>query len=110
MPQKTKIIGGTMTRFGRHMDRTLKSLAAEAVNNAFKDAGITKEQLGSVWVGNASQRHPIGATEVSRSWSSIGTWWRTVAPVRGRSRCPGGTGPEFRDFYKNRGFQGGWFL
>ncbi len=52
---QVKIIGGAMTRFGRHMDRNLKSLVAEAVNGAFKDSGVTKEQLGGVWVGNASQ-------------------------------------------------------
>ncbi len=52
---QVKIIGGAMTRFGRHLDRNLKSLVAEAVNGAFKDAGVTKEQLGGVWVGNASQ-------------------------------------------------------
>lgn len=53
--KKVKIIGGSMTKFGRHLDRNLKSLVAEAVNGAFKDAGITKEQIGGVWVGNASQ-------------------------------------------------------
>jgi len=53
--RKVKIIGGAMTRIGRHMDRNLKSLVAEAVNGALKDAGITKEQLQSAWVGNASQ-------------------------------------------------------
>ena len=52
---KAKIIGGAMTPFGRHLDRTLKSLVAEAVNGALKDAGVTKEQLEGVWVGNASQ-------------------------------------------------------
>lgn len=50
-----KIIGGSMTPFGRHLDRTLKSLVAEAVDGALKDVGVTKEQLEGVWVGNASQ-------------------------------------------------------
>jgi len=44
-----------MTPFGRHLDRNLKSLVAEAVNGALKDAGVTKEHLEGVWVGNASQ-------------------------------------------------------
>jgi acetyl-CoA acetyltransferase len=52
---RVKIIGGAMTKFGRHIDRNLKSLVAEVVNGALKDAGVTKEQLGGVWVGNASQ-------------------------------------------------------
>jgi acetyl-CoA acetyltransferase len=50
-----KIIGGAITKFGRHLDRNLKSLVAEAVNGALADAGITKEQLEGAWVGNASQ-------------------------------------------------------
>ena len=53
--RKVKIIGGTMTKFGRHMERNLKSLVAEAVNGALKDAGINKKQLQGAWVGNASQ-------------------------------------------------------
>ncbi len=53
--RKVKIIGGAMTKFGRHMDRSLKSLVAEAVNGTLKDAGLTKDQLEGVWVGNASQ-------------------------------------------------------
>ena len=50
-----KIIGGAVTKFGRHMDRNMKSLAAEAVNNALKDAGLSKEQLEGAWVGNSAQ-------------------------------------------------------
>ena len=53
--RKVCIIGGSMTKFGRHMDRNLKSLVAEAVTKAMKDAGITKEHIEGVWVGNASQ-------------------------------------------------------
>jgi len=44
-----------MTKFGRHLERNLKSLAAEAVNCALQGAGLTKEEIGCVWVGNASQ-------------------------------------------------------
>lgn len=53
--RKVMIIGSAMTKFGRHMDRNLKSLASEAVNGALKDAGIGKEQLEGAWVGNTSQ-------------------------------------------------------
>jgi acetyl-CoA acetyltransferase len=53
--RKVKIIGGAITKFGKHMDRNLKSLASEAVNGALADAGITKEQLQGAWVGNAAQ-------------------------------------------------------
>jgi len=53
--RKVKIIGGAMTKFGRHMDRNLKSLVAEAVEGALKDAGLTKGQIEGAWVGNAAQ-------------------------------------------------------
>jgi acetyl-CoA acetyltransferase len=53
--RKVKIIGGAVTKFGKHMDRNMKSLVAEAVGGALKDAGITKEQLHGAWVGNAAQ-------------------------------------------------------
>ena len=53
--RKVKIIGGAMTKFGRHLERNLKSLVAEAVEGALKDAGADKGQLQGVWVGNASQ-------------------------------------------------------
>ncbi len=49
------MIGGGMTKFGKHNDRNLKSLVEEAVTIALKDAGIEKEQLQSAYVGNASQ-------------------------------------------------------
>ena len=49
------MIGGGMTKFGRHADRNLKSLVAEAVGKALEDAGITKEDIQAAYVGNASQ-------------------------------------------------------
>ena len=53
--RSVKIIGGAITKFGRHLDRNLKSLVAEAVNGALGDAGVDKGQLQGAWVGNASQ-------------------------------------------------------
>ncbi|MCP4756865.1 MAG: thiolase family protein [Proteobacteria bacterium] len=73
-----KIIGGAMTKFGKHPDRNMKSLAAEAVTGALKDAGIDREDLEGAWVGNAAQGlldgqemirgqvvlHPMGITGI----------------------------------------------
>jgi len=53
--RKVVIIGGAMTKFGKHFDRNLKSLVAEAVNGALADCGVAKEQVQGAWVGNASQ-------------------------------------------------------
>ncbi|MBW2060722.1 MAG: thiolase family protein [Deltaproteobacteria bacterium] len=50
-----KIIGAAMTKFGKHLDRNLKSLVGESVEGALQDADVTREQLEGAWVGNASQ-------------------------------------------------------
>ncbi len=52
---KATMIGGGMSKFGKHTDRNLKSLVAEAVGLALEDAGIEKEALQAAYVGNASQ-------------------------------------------------------
>ena len=49
------MIGGGMTQFGRHTDRNLKSLVAEAVGLALKDAGLERTDIQAAYVGNASQ-------------------------------------------------------
>lgn len=52
---QTVFIAGTgMTRFGKHLDRGLKSLAAEAITEAMADAGITASQLQAAYMGNAA--------------------------------------------------------
>jgi acetyl-CoA acetyltransferase len=53
--RKVQVIGGAVTKFGKHMDRNMKSLVADCVGGALTDANITKEQLQGAWVGNASQ-------------------------------------------------------
>jgi acetyl-CoA acetyltransferase len=53
--RNVRIIGGGMTKFGKHLNRNLKSLVAEAVDGALQDAGMEKGQLEGAWVGNAAQ-------------------------------------------------------
>lgn len=48
------IAGVGMTRFGRHLERGLKSIGAEAVTAALADAGIEARELEAAWVGNAA--------------------------------------------------------
>jgi acetyl-CoA acetyltransferase len=54
MELNAKIAGIGMTAFGKHMDRGLKSLGAEAVQAALDDAGLEKGQIEAAWVGNAA--------------------------------------------------------
>lgn len=49
------IIGVGHTPFGKFLERNIKSLAKEAISAALDDAGITKKDLDSVFVGNAMQ-------------------------------------------------------
>jgi acetyl-CoA acetyltransferase len=49
------IIGVGMTPFGKHMDKNMKTLAAEAVNASLQHAGLTKEAIQTAVVGNAYQ-------------------------------------------------------
>jgi acetyl-CoA acetyltransferase len=52
--QSVFIAGTGMTRFGKHLDRGLKSLAAEAISEAIADAGISASQLQAAYMGNAA--------------------------------------------------------
>jgi acetyl-CoA acetyltransferase len=52
MKQNAYIAGVAMTPFGKHLKRSLKSLAAEAVLGALKDADLDKSALQAAWVGN----------------------------------------------------------
>lgn len=53
--RKVMIIGGAVTKFGKHPSRNMKSLASEAVSGALDDAGIEIKDLGGAWVGNCVQ-------------------------------------------------------
>jgi len=49
------IIGVGMTRFGKHLDRSLKSLVAEAVGGALEDAGATASDVDIALFANTTQ-------------------------------------------------------
>ncbi len=54
MKSNAVVAGVGMTPFGKHMDRGLKSLGAEAITAALADAGLDGSQLEAAYVGNAS--------------------------------------------------------
>jgi acetyl-CoA acetyltransferase len=49
------IAGVGMTRFGKHLDLSMKALAAEAVGETLADAGCAREAVRAAFVGNAVQ-------------------------------------------------------
>ena len=54
MSDNVYVIGAAMTRFGKHPERGLKSLAAEAISAALKDAGLEPGALQAAYMGNAA--------------------------------------------------------
>lgn len=53
MRQKAIIAGVGITPFGKHLDRSLASLAQEAIVQALADAGIGLDRVQAAWAGNA---------------------------------------------------------
>ena len=48
------VAGVGMTRFGKHLGKSLKSLADEAIKEAVKDAGIDISDIQAAYMGNAA--------------------------------------------------------
>ncbi len=51
--QKVRVVGVGMTRFGKYLDRGLRDLAEEAVQNTTKDAGLDLKEVQAAYVGNS---------------------------------------------------------
>jgi acetyl-CoA acetyltransferase len=47
------VIGIGMTRFDKHLDRSVKGLAAEALNKTVADAGIAKDAIEAAYFANS---------------------------------------------------------
>jgi acetyl-CoA acetyltransferase len=54
MQMNAYIAGVGMTRFGKHMDTTLKALAGEAIREALLDAGIAASDIQAAYMANAA--------------------------------------------------------
>lgn len=51
----TSIIGVGMTPLGKHLDKSVRDLAADAVTAALEDAGIDRERIEAAWFCNTRQ-------------------------------------------------------
>ena len=77
------ILGITMTKFGKHPDKDIVDLAAEAAMGALADGGVTMEDMGILAAGNLMRPAPASASSCrSRSArpASPSTTWPTPAP------------------------------
>jgi acetyl-CoA acetyltransferase len=54
MMRDVYIIGVGMTRFGKYLDRGIKDLAAEALEETLRDAGIGGEAVEAAWFSNSA--------------------------------------------------------
>ena len=64
MKQNAWVMGVGMTPFGKHMDRTLKSLSGEAIEAALVDAGIAASQLDAAYMATAGTAVTVGQVMV----------------------------------------------
>jgi acetyl-CoA acyltransferase len=53
MDKRVSVVGLGLVPFGRHLERTLRSLAEEAASKALKDAGSTPDQIDAVFFSNS---------------------------------------------------------
>ncbi len=60
MKMNAYVAGVGMTPFGKHLDRTLKGLAGEAITAALRDAGLEAGDLQAAWMGNAAAGVVVG--------------------------------------------------
>ncbi|WP_166354121.1 thiolase family protein [Phytoactinopolyspora limicola] len=58
------IVGADMTPFGKHLDRSVGALGAEAVLGALKDAGAERSQIDAVYSGNVTGGMLVGQRAV----------------------------------------------
>lgn len=64
MSENIYVVGIGMTPLGRHIERSLDSLAGEALDAAIKDAGCTKADIGTAYYSGTTQGHLQGQTFV----------------------------------------------
>ena len=55
--EQVYIAGVGMTYFGRQLDKTIKTMAAEAVQGALKDAGLEGQPAEAAFFANSAQGH-----------------------------------------------------
>lgn len=56
MSSHVYILGTAMTRFGKHLDESVKTLTQQAVSAALKDAGLGLQHVQAAWFSNTRQQ------------------------------------------------------
>jgi acetyl-CoA acetyltransferase len=85
------VIGVSMTRFGKFLDRSVKSLVAEAVNSALLDAGAEVRDIGAAYYANATQGIMDGQELIRGQVALRPLGLSTVPIVNVENACASGT-------------------
>jgi acetyl-CoA C-acetyltransferase len=62
--QKIGIINGAQTKFGEHWDKSLAQLIQEAGQETLKNAGINKNQIQKIFIGNMAGGRFVGQDHI----------------------------------------------
>ena len=89
--RKVVIIGVGMTRFGKHLDRSLQDLGTEAIWNAIDDANIAPKDIQSAYVANglAPQLIDLKGTIGQHILTNAGLFEMPVVNIE--NACSGGS-------------------
>ena len=82
-----RIRGAAMTRFGRHLDRTCRDLAQEALRAALLDAGLDVGDVQGVFAGNAVDGLVHGQEAIRSQVALRGTGLLGVPIVNVENAC-----------------------
>ncbi|MEN8739494.1 MAG: thiolase family protein [Phaeobacter gallaeciensis] len=82
LPERAFVAGVGMTAFGRHPDRSLVDLGAEAVRDAMEDAGVRAADVEAVYCGSAMAALVQHETGVGQAvMMELGIGWIPVINV-----------------------------
>jgi acetyl-CoA acetyltransferase len=85
------IIGIGMTRFGKYLDRGIKSLSEEAITNAFKDSGASKKDIDSAWFSNSTWGYFSGQASIRGQVALRPLGIRGIPVTNVENACAGGS-------------------
>jgi acetyl-CoA acyltransferase len=85
------IVGVGMTTFGRHLDKSLKNLAGWAIEDALKDAGIERREIGAAFFGNSMQGHMQGQHCIRGQVALLPTGLQGIPIVNVENACASGS-------------------
>ncbi|MBB5048075.1 acetyl-CoA acetyltransferase [Rhodopseudomonas rhenobacensis] len=85
------VIGVSMTRFGKFLDRSVKSLVAEAVTGALADAGAALTDIGAAYYANTTQGIIDGQLLVRGQVALRPLGFATIPIVNVENACASGT-------------------